>query len=265
MIFKDQINTVFELNNTPKRIVSLVPSLTELLVDLGLEDAIVGVTKFCVHPNYLLKNKTIVGGTKTIKADKIKQLQPDFILCNKEENTEEIVNICREITTTYVSDIYTIADTLQLINKLGVIFDCEEKAKELILGIISKQNDFLEFVKDKKIIKAAYFIWKKPWMVAANDTFIQHLLELNKCENAFSKKERYPIIELSELSEIENLDVIFLSSEPFPFDEKHVLELQKVFTSTKIILVDGEFFSWYGSRLLYAFDYFKTLHQKIEI
>jgi iron complex transport system substrate-binding protein len=262
MEFKDQLNTTLDIKNSPKRIICLVPSLTELLVDLGLEDYIVGVTKFCVHPSSLLKEKIIIGGTKNIKVDKIKALQPAIILCNKEENTKEIVETCRRITTTHVSDIYTITDTLELIHQYGKLFSCEAKAEHLILEIQQKQTDFIDFTATKSIKKVAYFIWRKPWMVAANSTFINHLLRLNKFENIYNEQERYPEIDLEKLRK-KNLDAIFLSSEPFPFQEKHIIELQKKFKSTKIILVDGEYFSWYGSRLVKSFDYFKMLHSQL--
>ena len=112
MKFQDQIGRILELEKTPKRIICLVPSLTELLVDLGLEDCIVGITKFCIHPTHLKQTKAIVGGTKNINVDKIKALNPDIILCNKEENSKEIVKICEEIAPTHVSDIFTINDNL---------------------------------------------------------------------------------------------------------------------------------------------------------
>ena len=263
MKFKDQINTVFELKNTPKRIVCLVPSLTELLVDLGLEDSIVGVTKFCIHPTYLRKNKVVVGGTKDIKVDSIKELQPDIILCNKEENTKEIVEDCREIAITHVSDIVTIADTLQLIHQYGEMFSCEDKAKEVINTIQEKHNDFLRNIGKERAKNVAYFIWRKPWMVAGNNTFINHLLEVNNLNNVFSNLDRYPEIKLDSLQEIAPLDVILLSSEPYPFKEKHIAEFKEKFQDTKIILVDGECFSWYGSRLITAFDYFEKLRQDL--
>lgn len=258
-----KLENVLELKNTSRRIVSLVPSITELLVDLGLENKIIGVTKFCVHPNSIRKDKTIVGGTKTINIDKIIALKPDIILCNKEENTKEIVVACKRITRVHVSDIYTISDTLKVISEYGKMFSCEKKSKKLILKILNQKNSFLEFVKDKKIKKVAYFIWKKPWMVAAENTFINHLLELNNFENIFQDKVRYPEINLSELKNSKNLDFIFLSSEPYPFKEKDILSLQSEFKKAKIILVDGEYFSWYGSRLVKAFDYFKNLRKEI--
>ncbi|PQJ80796.1 ABC transporter substrate-binding protein [Polaribacter porphyrae] len=259
----DQIGNELLLDTIPKRIICLVPSISELLVDLGLQNAIVGVTKFCVHPKSLRKEKTVVGGTKNISVDKIAKLKPDIIICNKEENTKEIVAKCKEITTTYVSDIYTIADTLQLIHDFGRLFSCDVKAKTLILEIQQKNNDFLEFIRDKKPKRVAYFIWKNPWMIAANKTFINHLLENNNFENVFKERIRYPEIQLSELKEIQDLDCIFLSSEPYPFKEKDLTSLQEEFKNVEIILVDGEYFSWYGTRLLYAFNYFKQLHTSL--
>lgn len=258
--YQDQIGNVLELKKTPLRIVSLVPSQTELLVDLGLETSIVGITKFCIHPSSLRKEKTIVGGTKNINIEKIKALQPDIILCNKEENTKEIVEACLKIAPTHVSDIFTIDDVIELINQYGEIFDCVSKSSELLSDLTNKLTDFQQFIKGTKTIKVAYFIWKNPWMVAGNTTFINHILELNNFENVFGDKERYPEVDITKLSSI---DTILLSSEPYPFQEKHILELQNSLAKTKIVLVDGEMFSWYGSRLLKAFEYFKTLRNSI--
>ncbi|WP_333780751.1 ABC transporter substrate-binding protein [Tenacibaculum pacificus] len=243
MQFKDQLNTVFELNKTPKRIISLVPSQTELLVDLGLEEFLVGVTKFCVHPNYLRKNKTVVGGTKTIHIDKIKALNPDIILCNKEENTKEIVEACKKIAPTHVSEIFTFDDSKNLINEYGEIFSCKTVANIITKSLDEKLNNFQQFIKNSSQKKVAYFIWKDPWMVAANNTFINHLLELNNFKNIYSNKERYPEIDLKNIIKDGNPDVILLSSEPYPFKEKHIIEIKKHCNNANIILVDGELFS----------------------
>ncbi|MGB1042648.1 MAG: ABC transporter substrate-binding protein [Tenacibaculum sp.] len=263
MQFKDQIDRVFELTKTPKRIISLVPSQTELLVDLGLEEYIVGVTKFCIHPDYLRKNKTIVGGTKNIKIDVIKALKPDIILCNKEENTKEIVEICEQIAPTHVSDIFTLNDAKELINQYGAILSCHKKAQSIIKELDEKTDDFKSYIKNKEIKSVAYFIWKSPWMVAANNTFINHLLELNNFNNVFKNKQRYPEIDLEGILQEKNTDLILLSSEPYPFKEKHITEINKHVKNAKVILVDGEMFSWYGSRLLKAFSYFKKLHKNL--
>lgn len=260
MQFFDQLQQEIYLEKTPKRIVSLVPSQTELLVDLGLEKSIVGVTKFCVHPTSLRKKKTVVGGTKTINIKKIKALKADIILCNKEENTKEIVETCLQFAPTHVSNIFTIDDVVALINQYGEIFDCVSKSSEIRNELNKKLTDFQQFIKNKKTIKIAYFIWKNPWMVAGNNTFINHLLQLNNFENVFGNKTRYPEIDVFKLPV---LDTILLSSEPYPFQEKHILELQNTLPKAKVLLVDGEMFSWYGSRLLKSFDYFKILRNSI--
>ncbi|MBA6155653.1 ABC transporter substrate-binding protein [Tenacibaculum sp. S7007] len=263
MQFKDQINRVFELPKTPKRIISLVPSQTELLVDLGLENSIVGVTKFCIHPLGLKKTKTIVGGTKTINIEKIKSLNPDIILCNKEENTKEIVKACEQIAPTHVSDIYDLKDAKELINQYGEILSCETSALKINEELEYKINDFKQFIKNQKTIKVAYFIWRSPWMVAANSTFINHLLQLNNFKNIYANKERYPEVDIEIMTQESKPELILLSSEPYPFKEIHIQEIQKHNPNSKILLVDGELFSWYGSRLLKAFDYFKELRNRI--
>lgn len=258
MQFKDQMDTIFELQKTPSRIVCLVPSLTELLVDLDLEDSIVGITKFCVHPKHLRKHKTIVGGTKSVHIRKIKNLEPDIILCNKEENTKEIVEECERIAPVHVSEIITIEDVYELIKEYGALFSCDKIALKLKEQIQEKYDNFKAFVKNKPVISVAYFIWKNPWMVAANKTFIHHMLTLNECKNIFETENRYPIIK--QLSECNPAEFIFLSSEPYPFKIDDGKAFQKLQANPKVIIVNGEFFSWYGSRLLKAFDYFKELH-----
>lgn len=260
-IFIDQLGTAHYFENVPKRIVSLVPSQTELLYDLGLEDAIVGITKFCVHPVHLKSTKTIVGGTKSIKFNKIKELQPDIIICNKEENTKEIVEELRSICQVWVTDIYTIEDNLTMITDFGLLFNKEIEASKWIAKINSAHTNFKEFIANKSIKKVAYFIWKNPYMVAGNDTFINYLLELNHFENIYKDKiGRYPEIDLDKIILEGNPDCILLSSEPYPFKEKDAREINQYAKHTKIVLVDGEMFSWYGSRLEKAFAYFKIVH-----
>lgn len=260
MIFIDQIKRTLNLKDTPKRIVSLVPSQTELLVDLGLESSIVGVTKFCVHPFYLKNDKVVVGGTKQVSFDKIKALQPDIILCNKEENTEEIVLELETLAPVHVSDIYTIEDCIELIELYGKLFSVEENAKGIIKEIRSRFLSFQNFINNKPKLNVAYFIWKTPWMVAANNTFIDYMLNANNLQNVFVDLERYPEIDLHN-KHLQQADIVMLSSEPYPFKSKHINALKEILPKSKVILVDGELFSWYGSRLIKAFDYFKTLRQ----
>ena len=257
---KDQLSRTIQLDKIPTRIISLVPSQTELLVDLGLEPSIVGITKFCVHPKHLKQSKTIVGGTKSINIDKIKALQPDIILCNKEENTQEMIADLEQIAPVHISDIYSIEECMELIEMYGNLFSKEIEAKLLIQNISDALTDFKTFICDKPKLKAAYFIWKNPWMVAGQHTFIDALLRLNKFENYYGTYQRYPEITLDN-NPPQTADVVLLSSEPFPFKETHIEEIRHFFPKATILVVDGEMFSWYGSRLLKAFDYFKSLHQ----
>ncbi len=258
MKIKDQLYNTLIFDTYPKRIISLVPSQTELLVDLGLEEQILGITKFCVHPKHLKSKKTIVGGTKQVNYQKIEALQPDIIICNKEENTKEIVETLQKLAPTYVSDIYTISDVERLFEDFGLLFNKEFEANKLIEELQFNLSNFKNFSKDKPQKKVAYFIWANPWMVAGGNNFINEMLSLNNYQNVFQNTPRYPEIELHKLSELD-VDLILLSSEPYPFKKKHAAILHQ-YTNADIEFVDGEFFSWYGSRLLKSFDYFKTLH-----
>ena len=255
---KDQLNRKIQINRIPRRIISLVPSQTELLVDLGLESSIVGVTKFCVHPKHLRMSKAVVGGTKQINIEKIKALQPDIILCNKEENTEEIIKSLEDIAPIHVSDIYNLEDCFELINMYAAIFDVEDNALDLISNIEIEREVFQLQNKRKKQLKVAYFIWNNPYMVAATNNFIDVMIKEAGFVNTFKNEKRYPEIDLNN-SNLAEADLIFLSSEPFPFKEEHVLEFKYKFPDKTIKIVDGEMFSWYGSRLLKSYKYFETL------
>jgi len=261
--FYDQLNRQLEIEVPPKRIVSLVPSQTELLVDMGLRDSIVGITKFCVHPEDLRQKKKVVGGTKQVHIDKIRKLAPEIILCNKEENTPGMVQELEEIAPVHVSDVKDIDDSIELIREYGEIFDAREKASEIAGNILDLRNDFRKFVVDRPVQRVAYFIWKNPWMVVGKDTFIDHLLRLNNFENIFSsEKSRYPEIYLDQIDH-KSLDHILLSTEPFPFKEEDKGDFKNLERNDCIHIVDGEYFSWYGSRLIAAFDYFKKLHHEL--
>ncbi|WP_439153236.1 ABC transporter substrate-binding protein [Winogradskyella sp.] len=260
MTYKDQLNRKLQLNKTPKRIVSLVPSQTELLYDLGLEDVIVGITKFCVHPKHLKKTKTIVGGTKQIKFQKIKNLQPDIILCNKEENTKELIEILQPIAPIHISDIYTVEDCYKLIRMYGELFEVESEASSIILKIKQERKQFINKIKGFAKPVVAYFIWKNPWMVAASNTFINSMITEAGFTNGFKSDRRYPEVELND-PRFKEIDRIFLSSEPFPFKTESIEELKLKFPKSSIEIVDGELFSWYGSRLIESYRYFEKLYQ----
>jgi len=262
-ILVDQLGNQHTFINTPKRIISLVPSQTELLFDLGLEDSIIGITKFCVHPFHLKSTKTIVGGTKNVKFNKIKELQPDIIICNKEENSKEIVDELSEICPVWVTNVCSIEDNIKMIQDFGEIFNKRTNSSKWIDKINNANAEFNTFILEKPSYKVAYFIWKNPYMVAGNNTFINELLSINKFENVYKSKDRYPEVEIKDLVDDGNPDLIFLSSEPYPFKDKDGIEIGRILQNAKIILVDGEMFSWHGTRLLKAFNYFRYLHNNI--
>lgn len=252
MHFTDHLSRTIFLPNPPKRIISLVPSQTELLVDLGLEEKIVGVTKFCVHPNHLRKCKTIVGGTKNYRFDVIDSLQPDLIIGNKEENDQAGIEKLASSHPVWMSDIFDLPDSLRMISDLGKITGTESKASEIISKI---EYSFAQAIQFKGT--CIYLIWENPKIAAGKQTFIDSMLTLAGFDNLI-QSERYP--ELSEERLIKlSPDYLLLSSEPFPFKEKHLQAYQKFLPKSKILLVDGELFSWYGSRLLHAADYFRRL------
>lgn len=261
MNYYDQLGRDIRIELTPKRIVSLVPSQTELLVDLGLESSIIGITKFCVHPTKLRKTKIIVGGTKDVHYEKISTLKPDIILCNKEENTKEMIEQLEQIAPVHVSDIYTIEDSLELIKIYGLMFDVATVASALISDINFELKKFNQGVINQPRLKVAYFIWKDPWMVAAHSTFIDEMLRVAHFDNYFAHLSRYPEIELEDIDT--SIDLLFFSSEPFPFKDKHLTEIFDLFPKSKVKIVDGEYFSWYGSRMKAAFSYLKTLREEI--
>ncbi|HEX6194214.1 MAG TPA: helical backbone metal receptor [Chitinophagaceae bacterium] len=254
-VFTDQTGNIIELHTFPQRIISIVPSQTELLHDLGLEDEVIGITKFCVHPAAWFQNKTKVGGTKQLHLDKIRQLQPHLIIANKEENTREQVEELQKDFPVWISDIHTLDEALHMIRELGRITDTAEKA-----GMINKNilHNFSSLTVQYPRLRCAYLIWQKPYMAAGGDTFIHAMMEKAGLENVFADLLRYPEITIGMI-QASGCEYLLLSSEPFPFAEKHVLQLQALLPSIKIVLVDGEMFSWYGSRLLGFPQYCKSL------
>ena len=235
------------------KVISLVPSITETLFDLGLtSDDIIGRTKFCIHPKELVKNIEIIGGTKNLNLDKIKSLKPDLIIANKEENVKEQVEELMKDFKVLVTNVETLEDNYYLIKQLGHIFGKEEKAQFLNI----KTYEVFDIPKREKKLKVAYLIWKDPYMTVGGDTFISRILEELGFENQFKDQKRYPEVKLQDLKEA---DLIFLSSEPFPFKEKHIDEIQNVCVDQKIMIVDGEAFSWYGSHLARCEEYYREL------
>lgn len=236
------------MTNTPQRIISLVPSLTELVIDLGMEEHLVGRTRFCVHPQEVVEQIPIIGGTKNPRLDKIRNLNPDYIIANKEENRPEDIKALIRDFEVNVTEIATIEDGLIAIHELGKKLDATEKAERLIFNI----QQVLRERPDVPELNTAYMIWKKPWMTVGGDTYIHDILNYWKLPNVFGDQKRYPKINLEDLQR-KNPDLILLSSEPYPFKEKHLVQIEEVCPAARVLLVEGEWFSWYGSRMELAF------------
>ncbi|MDB5000895.1 MAG: transporter substrate-binding protein [Mucilaginibacter sp.] len=253
-VFYDQLNRAVTLTSIPKRIISVVPSQTELLFYLGLDAEIAGITKFCIHPQEKVKQVTKIGGTKQLNMQLIHGLQPDLIIANKEENEQSQIEELMTRYPVWISDINDLATAVDMINKVGEIVGKNTEANELSSNILQQFN---LLKPTDKILRVAYFIWRKPYMAAGTDTFINAMLQLCGFSNAFNK-DRYPEVTPNDLITA-SPDVVFLSSEPYPFAQKHIVEFEKLLPNTKIILVDGEMFSWYGNRLLHAPAYFNGI------
>ncbi|MEO7049220.1 MAG: helical backbone metal receptor, partial [Ferruginibacter sp.] len=242
------------------RIVSLVPSQTELLYYFGLEEETIGITKFCIHPKQWFDTKTRIGGTKMLDLEKIKSLSPTLILANKEENVKQQIETLAGQLNVWLTDVNTLQDALSMINDIGILTGKTDKAKDIISAIQQKFAT-LQFAEPLKNV--IYLIWQNPYMTIGGDTFISNMLSHAGYKNMYEASKRYPEITMEDIRN-SDCDYLFLSSEPFPFAQKHVDELKAYLPKVKIILVDGEMFSWYGSRLLKAVDYFDKLHQNIE-
>lgn len=257
-LFTDQTGRKVLIPSNPQRIISLVPSQTELLCDLGLEEQVAGITKFCVHPETWFRTKTRIGGTKTIKPELIHQLQPDLIIANKEENVREQVEALAAHYPVWVSDIQELGGALDMIRQVGVITGREQQGEALASTIADRFHNLTRHLPHQEHIPAAYMIWREPWMTVGHDTFIHDMLTRCGFTNVFGQLKRYPHISIDDLKNT-GCRWLLLSSEPYPFKQKHIDELQAHLPGTKIILVNGEYFSWYGSRLLGAPGYFLSL------
>lgn len=256
------LENTHQLQVKATRIVSLVPSQTSLLHYLGLDAEVAGITKFCVHPTKWQKEKKIIGGTKNLRIESIKKLNPDLIIANKEENVKAQIDELAKDYNVWVTDVNTYKEALDMILTIGKLTGKKVEAENLILHIDLLKTQLLPESESNFNKTVAYFIWKDPWMVAASGTYINNLLALGGFSNYFANQQRYPVIELQQLHNA-HIDALFLSSEPYPFKEKHLEELQLIFPHTKIELVDGEMFSWYGDFLLKSIPYIHSLKEKI--
>lgn len=252
--FRDQLGNNIILSALPQRIVSLVPSQTELLYDLGLEKEVVGITKFCIHPEHWKNAKSIIGGTKNFSIDLITSLQPDLIIGNKEENEKLLIKKLQQKFPVWMSDVDTLDHALEMIQGLGEITGKQNEAALLINEI----NIAFKTIIPKQARRVIYLIWRKPWMAIASGTFIQSMLQQMGLVNCLAHLSRYPQLTDEQLQSFDP-ELILLSTEPYPFKEQHILELRQLVPKAEIALVDGKMFSWYGSRLRMAPAYFNSL------
>jgi ABC-type Fe3+-hydroxamate transport system substrate-binding protein len=257
MLYIDQMERSVEINSPVKRIVSLVPSQTEFLHHLGLEEEVVGITKFCIHPENWWRNKMRVGGTKNVDLEKVRFLEPDVIIGNKEENEYENIKELMEIAPVWMSDIKTLEEAYKMMLDIGRMADKESEAEAIVAKIKEEFNGFHAPATKRN---ALYFIWKNPWMLAGQETFISHLMEICHFENMATQK-RYPILDEKKLIDC---DLVLLSSEPYPFKDTDVAEIQAKFPNAQVKMVDGEMFSWYGSRLIEVPSYLQNMLTSIE-
>ncbi len=238
------------------RIISLVPSLTELVFDLGLEKELVGRTKFCIHPVDKVKAIPKIGGTKNVNIELVLNLKPDLILANKEENTRADIEALEKSCTVHLTEIANYSQAIDSILNIGQLTYREDRSKQLITEINAKFSKFSNAEKINKTV--CYLIWDNPIMTIGHDTYIHDMLDKCGFTNIFSKQNRYPTISPSEIKD-KNPNFIFLSSEPFPFKDKHIKRFKEISPNSEVVLVNGEYFSWYGSRMTQAADYFDSL------
>ena len=256
--FKDQLGRTITLPDKLRRIISTVPSQTELLSFFGLDDKVIGITKFCVHPKEWRKSKKIIGGTKSLKLDFISSLHPDLIIANKEENTKEQIDELSLRYPVWISDVNDLEGACAMISSIAEMTSTENKA-DILINDIQKNFKALDGLPG---LPTSYLIWQNPYMTIGGDTFINDMLKRCGLTNIFSDRERYPVITIDDIKR-KGCKILLLPSEPFPFKQKHIDELSPHLPEVKIFLVDGEMFSWYGSRLLQAPGYFKTLLEEI--
>jgi ABC-type Fe3+-hydroxamate transport system substrate-binding protein len=255
----DQTGRTVEIPEFPQRIISLVPSQTELLHDLGLGDRVVGITKFCVHPSDWHQNKTRIGGTKILKHGVIDSLEPDLIIANKEENTREDVELLSTKYPVWVSDVNDLTSALQMIRQVGKIVHAKNKSEELAERIAAS----FDLLVPTERLRTVYLIWRKPFMAVGRNTFIDDMLTRCGFDNVIDL-DRYPEVREADLLHLDP-ELILFSSEPFPFKEEHLQPIARLLPHTHLELVDGEPFSWYGSRLVNSVAYFTKLLNRINM
>ncbi len=254
----DHLNRRVDYRFPPKRIISLAPAITNTMYALNLENEIVGRTRFCIHPKEKVEKAINIGGTKDLKINRIHELKPDLIIAEKEENTKEMVDTLEQFYPVYVFEVQTVDDAFKMIRDLGTILNRHDLATRLV-GQITTALTQLPNKNDKRV---AYMIWKNPYMVVGENTYIQSMLSTMGLINPFTFYQgRYPEVTLDDLKNA-NLDYLFLATEPYPFREQHLSEMKQIIPNVQPIIIDGEMF-WYGINMLKSVAYFQHIFKKI--
>ena len=261
---KDCLGDEITIPKNIKKIVSLVPSISELIYDLNAEDRLVGVTKFCVVPKYFQIEKTVVGGVQEFEVDKIKALNPDVVFASKDENFEDEIEELRKFFPVYVTDVKNVDEAKQMIENFGVLLNRRNESSKILMKIDLQLQDLAKVTDDLLYRSGAYLVWNDPWVAAGKDTFVDSMLKLIKVNNVFSNlKERYPMVTGANIH-IGNPDIVMLPSEPFKFEDQQAMEISAHTHDAATYFVDGQMFSWYGSRLVKSLDYLKLLAVKFK-
>lgn len=253
----DQLKQPVALFSEPLRIVSLVPSLTELIADgFGLTERVTGVTQYCIYPAHIREQAHVVGGPKSVDVEKVKSLRPHVVIASKEENVQEQIREIERFVPVFVTDVVDFSSALEAITLLGNLLNVPEAAHKVRHKIKTVFSDYEPIQED---LSVAYLIWKDPLMTISSGTFIHEMLTFAGFTNVFeSKGHRYPQITIQELEHLKP-DWVMLSSEPYTFKEADQKELAERLPRSIIMPVDGEMFSWYGNRMTKAPAYFKQL------
>ena len=235
------------------RIVSLVPSITELVCDIGLSGQLVGRTGFCIHPWDTVRTIPKVGGTKDVKLDRIRALEPTHAIVNVDENLRETAEQLTEfVPHVIVTHPQEPIDNLGLYRLLGAIFAREDKAERLCREFEQALDELR--TAEHVPLDVLYLIWRNPWMAVAPDTYIAQTLALiNWRSHPAQSSDRYPEVDLRAYSG--RVDRVLLSSEPFHFKQHHIAEVAALVKGAHVTLIDGEMTSWYGSRAIAGLRY----------
>jgi len=258
MIFKDDLGYQVMIPDQPRRIISLCPSITETLFELGAGKQVAGLTSYCIHPYKKTKKKTKIGGPRNPDIPGILDLDPDLVITSREENRQEDVDILRKKLPVITFDVKSIESSRNMILKLGLITWRLKPA----MNYVQKLDKLLHIKAPlHEAYSVLYLVWKDPWMAAGHGNYICDLMKSQGFINVLPEhSRRYPVIHPAEIVQP---DFIFLSSEPFPFNSEHLEETSIIFGGTKTVLVDGEMFGWYGTRIIRAIPYIRALRKKI--